>query len=157
MSEFIEEILSDDRLNPNSNLSNPDSDGYQILDNTIGWWMDEVDNQDRLLQLFISYASGEYLDVQGSIKGIYRKENESDDEFRERIISTQNFHLTKNCIRDIGGEVYCYVENINTQITSQNVLLSNEYIIDINDKSVLENYINNHLWHFVNERDIGDV
>ena len=63
MSDYGEEILSEDRLNPNSNLSNPESDGYQLIDNTIGWLMDSFEESDRVSQLFISSATGKYLDM----------------------------------------------------------------------------------------------
>lgn len=157
MSEFIEEMLSDDRLNPNSKLSDSESDGYKLLDNTIGWWMDKVDDEDRFSQLFITTATGKYLDIHGSIKGIYRNDGEDDETFRERLINTQNFKLTKEGINSLGGEVYCFVDNINTQITSKNVVLSNEYIIDIDDTNILDNHVNNHVWHILSKNDIGSV
>ena len=157
MSDYGEEILSEDRLNPNSNLSNPESDGYKLIDNTIGWLMDSFEDSDRVSQLFINSATGKYLDILCAERGIYRLDGETDDEFRERAINIQCFTFTKEGINKIGGVVYCNVSDLNTQCTSKNVVLSNQYIIDINDenKEFINQYVNNNTYKYISQADIG--
>ena len=84
-------------------------------------------------------------------------DGETDDEFRERAINIQCFTFTKEGIQNIGGEVYCNVEDLNTQCTSKNVVLSNQYIIDINDenKEFINQYVNNNTYKYISQADIG--
>lgn len=157
MSEFGEEILSEDRLNPQSNLSNPESDGYKLIDNTIGWLMDTIEDSDRVSQLFLCSADGKYLDLLCAERGIYRLDGEDDDALRERAINIQTFTFTKEGINQIGGVVYCSVNDLNTQCTSKNVVLSNQYIIDIDDegKEFINQFVNNNIYKYTSQADIG--
>lgn len=144
-------ILEIDRLNPNSNLSNPNSDGYKLFDNTLVWYLRNIDDEDELSNMFVALAEGVWLDLIGYIKGIFRFVGESDDDFRERIIFSDNFQLCKEDIEALNGIIICYVRDLNNQVSSKNVLLSDEYIIEIDDnlKSYIDRYINNGTWHFL--------
>ena len=157
MSEYGEEILSEDRLNPQSQLSNPESDGYKLIDNTIGWLLDSFEDSDRVSQLFISSAEGKYLDILCAERGIYRLDGEDDDTFRERAINIQTFTFTKEGIGRIGGVVYCNVDDLTTQCTSKNVVLSNQYIIDVpeENKEFINQYVNNNIYKYISQADIG--
>lgn len=157
MTRFGQEMLSEDRLNPISNLSNPESDGYKLFDFTVGYELDKIDDEDLLEQLFLVTATGDYLDLYGNEKGIYRMEGESDDDYRNRINWTSNFNLNIDSIEKLEGLVVCYVENLNTQVTSKNDLLSNEYIIEANDncKKYINRYVNNRIYHYLDENDIS--
>lgn len=157
MTRFGQEMLSEDRLNPISNLSNPESDGYKLFDFTVGYELDKIDDEDLLEQLFLVTATGDYLDLHGNEKGIYRMEAESDDDYRNRINWTSNFNLNIDSIEKLEGLVVCYVENLNTQVTSKNDLLSNEYIIEADDncKKYINRYVNNRIYHYLDENDIS--
>ena len=157
MTRFGQEMLSEDRLNPVSNLSNPESDGYKLFDFTIGYELDKIDDEDLLEQLFLVTATGDYLDLHGNEKGIYRMEGESDDDYRNRINWTSNFNLNIDSIEKLEGLVVCYVEILNTQVTSKNDLLSNEYIIEADDncKKYINRYVNNRIYHYLDENDIS--
>lgn len=152
MSEYGEEILDEYRLNPNSNLSNPESDGYKLIDNTIGWYMDNS-NENLFLQTFIGTATGAYLDLLGRIKGIYRNSGESDDDYRERIINLDNLKFSKADLESIGCEIFCYVKEIDKQITSSNPLLSRKYLIyaDSTAKEWVDKFINNRSFEYLEE------
>lgn len=157
MTRFGQEMLSEDRLNPISNLSNPESDGYKLFDFTVGYELDKIDDEDLLEQLFLVTATGDYLDLHGNEKGIYRMEGENDDDYRNRINWTSNFNLNIDSIEKLEGLVVCYVENLNTQVTSKNDLLSNEYIIEADDncKKYINRYVNNRIYHYLDENDIS--
>lgn len=156
-TRFGKEMLSEDRLNPVSNLSNPESDGYKLFDFTIGYELDKIDDEDLLKQLFVNTATGDYLDLHGSIYGVYRYDGESDDDFRNRIINNSNFKLCIYDIEQLNGTVVCYVQDLNVQATSKNDLLSNEYIIeaDENCKKYIDKYINNRIFHYFDENTIN--
>ena len=79
-------ILSDDRLNPLSNLSNEESDGYKLFNDTLVWYLLQIQDEDKMSNLFIETAENVWLDLLGYIKGIYRLEDEDDESFRNRIL-----------------------------------------------------------------------
>ena len=149
-------ILSDDRLNPLSNLSNEESDGYKLFNNTLVWYLMKIQDEDKMSNLFIETAEGIWLDLLGYIKGLYRLENEEDDDFRNRILTSANFQLCVEDIKNLNGEVVCYVEDINRQITSKNDLLSDEFIIDApkSCKEYINRYVKDGGWHYLRESDL---
>lgn len=157
MSNFIKEILAEDRLNPISNLSNEDSDGYKLFDLTLGYGVDKINDKDLMSQLFIVTATGDYLDLQGNMRNVYRFEGESDDDYRKRILASINFYLTIDSIKKLNGKIVCYVEDLNTQVTTSNDLLSNEYIIEADDncKKYIDRYINDRIYHYLDINDIS--
>ena len=95
MSTYGEEILDFNRLNPNSNLSNPESDGYKLFDETLGWFLDNKVDGDVLSQTFVLTATGAYLDLLGRTKGVYRVKDETDDVYRNRILCLINLQFNK--------------------------------------------------------------
>ena len=56
----------------------------KVLDRSIGEYFDNVD--DIKEQLFLSSATGSWLDVWGRDFGVPRKLGEGDEEYRERIV-----------------------------------------------------------------------
>ena len=153
MTQYGEEILDYNRLNPNSNLSNPNSDGYKLFDNTIGWYLDNKMDFDSLSQTFILTAVGSYLDLLGRTKGVYRLTNEEDDDYRERIIKLINLQFSKKDLEGIGCEIFDYVEEVDKQVTSTNTLLTNQYLIyaDKDTKTILNKFINNRVYQLMEE------
>lgn len=153
---YGEEILNRNRLNPNSNLSNPESDGYILILNTIGYYLDKINGEDTVEQLFLATATGRFLDLHGAVKGVYRKQGETDEEYRSRIIQISNFVLSIECLEEIGAEIFCYVEELNNQITSDNPLLSRRYLIYAEDeiKEIIDKYINNWVYEYLEELDV---
>ncbi len=152
-------ILSDDRLNPLSNLSNENSDGYKLFNDTLVWYLQNIQDEDKMFNLFIETAENLWLDLLGYIKGLYRLENESDDDFRDRILVSSNFQLSIDDIENLGGEVVCYVQDLNKQITSKNDLLSDEFIIDApkSCKEYINRYVRDGGWHYLKESDLNGI
>ena len=152
-------ILSDDRLNPLSNLSNEESDGYKLFNDTLVWYLMKIQDEDKMMNLFIETAEDVWLDLLGYIKGLYRLEDEDDDTFRERILVSGNFQLSVDDIKKLNGDVVCYVEDLNRQITSKNDLLSDEFIIDAPKtcKEYINRYVKDGGWHYLNVGDLNGI
>lgn len=153
MTVYGEEILNITRLNPNSNLSNPDSDGYKLIDNTIGWLLTEYVDSDFINQVFIKTAKGQYLDLLGRIHGVYRNKNETDDKYRERIQNLKTLVFSITGLKSIGCEIFDYVEEIDKQITSSNPLLSHKYLIyaDSTNKNIVNRFVNNRVFEYLED------
>ena len=152
-------ILSDDRLNPLSSLSDENSDGYKLFNDTLVWYLQKIQDEDKMFNLFIETAEGLWLDLLGYIKGLYRLPNEDDDDFRKRIIISGNFQLSIDDIENLGGEAVCYVQDLNRQITSKNDLLSDEFIIDApkSCKEYINRYVRDGGWHYLKESDLNGI
>jgi len=150
---YAEEILSKERLNPLSNLSNSESDGYKLIKNTIGWFLDEKNDAELINQIFISTATGEYLDLIGNTYGVTRKTDETDEDYRNRILLIVNFVFSPNYLHKLGVEIFCYVEEIENQITSSNPLLSHQYLLyaDNDTQKTVERFINTNTYEWLEE------
>lgn len=134
MSDFIE--LFCDMLPSHSELHKKDNQLRQVLDKTVGEYMD---NQNDILdELFLTTATGGWLDAHGKDYNVFRKENESDDDYRDRIIFEKLEYLTVDNLEKIFKlTLYCYVKNynpLNNQLTSDNPYLSNKYMAYASDE-----------------------
>ena len=98
MSDFGEEIIA--RMD-NKNLLNPDNPMRTILLNTIGEWLQRYDDAEFYEQLFLATAERDYLDLHGVMYGVYRKPEEDDDTYRNRIVYESISHLTSNYVNDV--------------------------------------------------------
>ena len=125
-----------ERLPANSQLQNPNNPMHNIIQNTIGELLDnfEIDYD----QFFLQDATGKYLDLHGKQYGIGRKNNESDEEYRNRIILCAYEYATVKVLTEIYGvEFYANVDNFenNTNLLcSDNPYLTNELMGFISDE-----------------------
>ena len=125
-----------ERLPVNSQLQNPDNPMHNIIQNTIGELLDnfEIDYD----QFFLQDATGKYLDLHGKQYGIGRKNNESDEEYRNRIILGAYEYATVKVLTEIYGvKFYANVDNFenNTNLLcSDNPYLTNELMGFISDE-----------------------
>ena len=98
-----------------------------IIQNTIGELLDnfEIDYD----QFFLQDATGKYLDLHGKQYGIGRKSNESDEEYRNRIILCAYEYATVKVLKEIYGvKFYANVDNFEN---NTNLLCSdNPYLTD---------------------------
>ena len=125
MSDFGEEII--DRLDENSVLRQLNHPARKLILNTVGVWLDEYYNDDYNSQLFITEATGRYLDVLGKDYGIIRDTNETDEHYRKKIIYNRLGHLTVKYLLEIYDlELFVYIANFNP---SENRLTSDNYYI----------------------------
>lgn len=126
MSEYGEEIL--DRLSENSSLKSANNPSRKVIMNTVGQWLDNYD--DNFENLFLNESVGEYIDCHGREYGVYRKLNESDEDYKKRIIYQILGHLTADYLIDIYKvKLYVNIPNYNpnnNELTSDNHYISDE-------------------------------
>ena len=127
MSEYGEEIL--DRLPENSSLKSSNNPARKVIMNTVGEWLDNYD--DNFENLFLNESVGEYIDCHGREYGVYRKLNESDEDYKKRIIYQILGHLTADYLIDI-YKVNLYVNIPNYNPNNNELTSDNHYINDEN-------------------------
>lgn len=135
-----------ERLPVNSQLQNPNNQMHIIIQNTIGELLDnfEIDYD----QFFLQDATGKYLDLHGKQYGIGRKNNESDEEYRNRIILCAYEYATVKVLTEIYGvEFYANVDNFEN---NTNLLCSdNPYLT-----SELMGFISEEVYNILDEKFI---
>lgn len=128
MSENGERIL--DMIPETSQLSRPDNPMHKIIDNGVGTWLDNFEDKDLDSQFFLNTATGKYLDLHGQDYGIRRKLDETDEDYRQRIIYESMGHLTVNFLLNVYNvELYSFVQDFTVEdndLTSDNPYISNE-------------------------------
>lgn len=153
MSDFMEALV--DLLPSHNSLKNPNNELRRVLDGTVGAWFDNYDIQSVYDNLFLTTASGGYLDLHGADYGVYRRVDESDEDYRNRIVQEKLEYLTPEYLETIFGlTLYAYVSMFDARencLTSDNPYLSNQYMSIasndvqgiLNKKFILDNSI---LW-----------
>lgn len=135
-----------ERLPVNSQLQNPNNQMHIIIQNTIGELLDnfEIDYD----QFFLQGATGKYLELHGKQYGIGRKNNESDEEYRNRIILGAYEYATVKVLTEIYGvEFYANVDNFEN---NTNLLCSdNPYVTD-----ELMGFISEEVYNILDEKFI---
>ena len=126
MSEYGEQIL--DRLPENSSLKSSNNPARKVIMNTVGEWLDNYD--DNFENLFLNESVGEYIDCHGREYGVYRKLNESDEDYKKRIIYQILGHLTADYLIEIYNvNLYVNIPNYNpnnNELTSDNHYINDE-------------------------------
>lgn len=143
MSDNGERIL--DMMPETSSLSNPDNPMHKIIDYAVGGYLDDFEEKDLDSQLFLNTATGKYLDLHGQDYNIRRKLDESDDDYRQRIIYESLGRVTVDFLETVYGvELYSYVANFNVNnntLVSDNSYMAKEgylALVDDNTKEILD-------------------
>jgi len=123
---LIEEIL--ERVHLRSGLRQHDNEVHQILVETLGWYFNEIDAIEMLRSYFLKNASDYVLDEFAYQYGLLREEGESDESLRHRILALLKESFNVNDIKATGVDLFTYVENPYTQLTSKNTYLSRKYL-----------------------------
>ncbi len=116
---YIEGILG--RINLTDTIS---EDGFKVLDGTIGEWLEH--HKSLFLNYFVSTASNGYLDLLGKEYGLLRLDDESDDDFRKRLLIEINIIQSSTDIIGAGVTLWIYDENVlngEEYLTSKNPIL----------------------------------
>ena len=141
MSDFSEAFI--DLLSVNSSLNDVNNPFRKVIDGTVGAWFDE--NNFKISDLFINTATGKYLDLFGADYGVLRKLDESDEDYRNRIIFEKLDYLTAHNLENIYGlTLYCYVNGFDAtdnDLTSDNPYICSKYMSFADDE--LKTIINN--------------
>lgn len=124
---YIEAII--ERLG-NPNLQKSDNQGRIILDGTLGEFLENYDN--HLLDMFLTRADGSYLDAHGKDFGIFRRENEPDESYRNRILLERSMLDTTSDFSKLDVELWVYFDDVidKNQLTSRNEYLKKEHDSD---------------------------
>ena len=126
MSEYGEEIL--DRLPENSNLKSTNNPSRKVIDYTLGEWLDNFN--DNFENLFLNEATGKFIDCHGQEFGVYRKLDESDEDYKKRIVYQVLGHLTVDFLINIYNiDLYVNIPDFNpnlNQLTSDNYYINSK-------------------------------
>ena len=151
MSVFGEAII--DRLHTNCALRDRDNSMRHILDNGLGRWLDEFEEDSLSENIFLESATGKWLDIHGAEYNVLRKVDESDEDYHNRIIYEAIGHLTVDYLKDVYGvDLYAYVDRFDVKdntLTSENPFVSEKFIgeastdasIALNKKFILDNAV----------------
>lgn len=119
-----------ERLPVHSKLHHPENPMRNLLLKSVGAFLDDYDESltDFFDSCFITEATGKYLDLFGSDYNIPRKLNESDTDYRNRLIYEKMGHLTTDYLKDVYMvKLYTKVEDFNL---NDNTLVSdNPHIV----------------------------
>lgn len=127
LSLFGEEIIN--RLD-NHYLKDENNPMNRILNYTVGDWLENEFNDDFFEQFFLNEATGEYLDLHGLDFGVKRRIDESDIDYRKRIIYESLGHLTFNYFHEVHNvDLYSFVDDFNV---TENTLVSDNPYYNLN-------------------------
>lgn len=134
MSEIGEAIIN--RMPLQSPIRNPNNPMNKIINNSVGEYMDSYDLDSWFKQHFITDATGKYLDVHGKDYGVKRKTDETDEDYRKRIIYELLGHLTVGYVREV-YEVDLYIKPSTSYSMGSTLTSDNEHLIDIEQNGFL--------------------
>ena len=141
MSDFMDMLV--EMLPMASSLQKKDNPVRTVLDKSIGSMMDDFDQPYD--QLFLDTATGGWLDAIGKDYGIPRKLEESDDDYRQRIVYEKKDNLTVGLLYNVYSvDLFSFREDFDVTentLVSDNPYLSSKYIgvSDENTISILDN------------------
>ena len=115
-----------DRLN-NEALQSDENEFIKIYDGTLGEYLTNHDN--HFLDVFLLTASGDYLDIHADIFGLKRRENETDEEFRQRIKTDELLIERTTDFEKLDCQLWIYKDGVtdNDTLTSRNTYLKDEH------------------------------
>ena len=141
MSDFGEGIIN--RLGKNSKIT-LNSDMGRIINYTIGEFLQQENDEDFFEKFFIQESYGNFLDLHGREYNVFRKYNENDEDYKNRIILEASGHLTLDYLHSVHNlDFYSYVPNfdvVNNVLVSDNWYYSNNYMTETSEaiKNILE-------------------
>ena len=122
MSEYGEGIIN--RLHPKSPLRNPNNPMHTLIHNTVGAWLDNYSIEKLYENSFLDTATGAWLDLFGNEYGVTRHLEESDTDYRKRIIYEAIGNLSVKYLVDIYDlTLYTYLPDFSIEdnsLTSDN-------------------------------------
>lgn len=115
-----------ERLN-NKALQNDDNDFIKIYDGCINEYLENRNN--KFMNIFLTTAEGDYLDVHGKMYGIFRKKDESDDSYRNRIFLNKSILQRTTDFNKLDLGFWVFKEGVidKDTLTSRNPYLKKEH------------------------------
>ena len=132
-----------DLLPVNNNIRNTPFE--EFVNNTIGYFFElleaEIENINE--GCFIESANGKYLDLHGKDLNLPRKEGESDEDYRKRLLIEPLDKFNLQTLYEVYNiQLLSYNESKNDLMLLSDIhLLANEYFVDCSDE--LWNIISN--------------
>ena len=123
MSDFVDMLV--EMLPMHSQLQKKDNSFRKVLDRTVGAYMDDFDVPYE--EVFLTSASGGWLDAHGRDYGVPRKLEEDDDSYRQRIIYEKLDHLTPQLLADVYN-VRLFTYRNDFDVTDNTLVSDNVYI-----------------------------
>ena len=134
------------RLHDNCALRDETNPARRVLINTVGAILDDFDLYDSMEAPFLQNASGVYLDLHGRDLGVKRKNQESDEDYRNRLFYEVLGVLTVKYLLEVYDlELYAYVPDFSMsgmKLTSDNPYIRDNGFMSVASdevKSILEN------------------
>ena len=128
MSVFMDMLV--ELLPLGSALQKEDNELRKVLDRSVGEFMDSLELP--FDELFLTSATGGWLDAHGKDYGVPRRLDEDDESYRERIVFEKLEYLTVgNLIGIYGLELFAFVDDFDAtdnMLTSDNPYLSSRYM-----------------------------
>jgi hypothetical protein len=128
MSVFMEMLV--ELLPLGSALQKEDNELRKVLDRSVGEFMDSLELP--FDELFLTSATGGWLDAFGRDFGVPRRLDEDDESYRERIVFEKLEYLTVgNLLSVYGLELFVFVDDFDATentLTSDNPYLSSRYM-----------------------------
>ena len=128
MSVFMEMLV--ELLPLGSALQKEDNELRKVLDRSVGEFMDSLELP--FDELFLTSATGGWLDAHGKDYGVPRRLDEDDESYRERIVFEKLEYLTVgNLIGIYGLDLFAFVSDfdpVDNMLTSDNPYLSSRYM-----------------------------
>ena len=121
---YIEGII--DRM-ANPELEKENNPGRMVLDGTIGEYLERYNN--HIYDVFLTRATGKYLDVHGALYEIFRQENESDEDYRRRILTEESIVQSTSDFLALNIVLWVYFTDILNKdvLSSRNPHLKEEH------------------------------
>lgn len=140
MSVFMDLLC--EMLPLRSNLQNENNPLRVVLDKSVCEWMDN--HSHPFDELFLTTAEGGWLDAHGKDYGVVRRLDETDEDYRKRIIYEKLDELTPQMLKEMYNVgLYSYVSSFSVSdndLTSDNPYLNqNGYMgsVDSDTQSIL--------------------
>ena len=111
----------------NEALHDENNDFVRVLDGTVGEYLENRNN--HFLDVFLTMAEGDFLDIHGKMFNLFRKKDESDEDYRNRIILNKSLLQRTSDFNklDIGFWVYKSGVTDKDTLTSRNPYLKDQH------------------------------
>ena len=139
VSEYGEGIIN--RLHPDSPLRQEGNPARTLIMKTIGAWLDNYDVTELYDNSFLETATGKWLDLYGRDLGVVRQLDESDEDYRTRLIYASIGNLSIDYLLNVFDlSLYSFREDFNVEdntLVSDNPFLNTGGYISVADRDVI--------------------
>lgn len=139
VSTYGEGIIN--RLHPNSPLRQEGNPARTLIMKTIGAWLDNYDVTELYDNGFLETATGKWLDLYGQDLGVVRQLDESDEDYRTRLIYASIGNLSIDYLLNVFDlSLYSFREDFNVEdntLVSDNPFLNTGGYISVAEDDVI--------------------